>query len=58
MYDIFEELYESGKRPENISGVELLEEMIFYNFIPLGLEKEYEEAVTEEYRIFCQEKIG
>ena len=53
MYDIFEELYESGKRPENISGNELLEKLSFCNYIPPGLEKEYEEAVTNEYRIYC-----
>ncbi len=57
MYDVFEKLYNSGRR-EDVSGKEIIAELSFYNYIPLGAENEYEEAVLKEYRIFCKEKGG
>lgn len=56
LYEVFDELYNSGKRPEDLSVDELLEMIEFYNYIPPGLEEEYKKALLKEYRIYCQEK--
>ena len=56
MYDVFEEIYNS--KMGNVSGEELVAGLSLWNYIPLGAENEYEEAVLKEYRIFCKEKGG
>lgn len=56
LYDVFEEKYKAGKKPENLSGEELLEAIRFYNYVPPGSEQAYKEALLKEYQIYCQEK--
>ncbi len=54
LYDIFEDLYKEGKRPGNITGTELLEEVSYCNSPPEGLEKEYTEVLMREFESFCK----
>ncbi len=47
--DIFKKLYELGKKPQGIDRKELVREVSIYNYIPSEAEKEYAEALIEEY---------
>jgi len=48
--EIFEKLYEAGKKPENVDRHELVKEVSIYNYIPSGVQNEYAEALLEEYK--------
>jgi hypothetical protein len=56
LYDVFEHLYESGKRPGDTAGAEILSEIAHYTYVPRGLEKPYEEALLREYQTYYNEK--
>jgi hypothetical protein len=56
LYDIQEELYEKGKRPGNIAGGELLKAVGYPNYIPEGLEDEYQDVLMREFESFARRK--
>lgn len=53
---IFEELRESGKDPDDLSGRELLTTVAVYNPIPAGSEEAYAAALLRDYAAFCNQK--
>lgn len=54
--EIFEELYQKGKKPDTFLKKDLLNETIRHNYIPKGIEKKYEDALLREYESFCKSK--
>ncbi len=54
--DIFERLHESGKRPQDIDGLELVREVSMHNYIPSAAWDEYAPALIEEYKKYCNNK--
>jgi hypothetical protein len=47
--EIFQKLYEAGKKPEDIKKEELLSVFSIYNYIPSEAQNEYAETLMEEY---------
>lgn len=54
--DIFEKLHVSGRKPEEIDGRELLQEVSMHNYIPPSAWDEYASTLIEEYRKYCSSK--
>ncbi len=56
--DIFEKLYESRRKPEEIDGRELVQEVSMYNYIPSAAWDEYALALMEEYKKYFGRKMN
>ena len=54
--EIFEKLYQMGKKPDESSKQDLLNNTKKYNYIPEGVEKKYEQALLREYKSFYERK--
>ena len=54
--DTFEKLYERGRKPEDLDGRELLQEVSMHNYIPPSAWDEYASTLIEEYRKYCSSK--
>lgn len=55
--EIFQKLYEAGKKSEDVKKEELVKEFSIYNYIPSEVQNEYAEALMEEYKKYCKEKV-
>jgi len=55
--EIFQKLYESGKKPEDIKKEDLLSEFSIYNYIPSEAQNEYAEALMNEFKKYCKEMV-
>ncbi len=53
---VFEELYNSGKSPDDVDGEEIVDLASFYNHIPADAVGAYAEALLKEYREFYNNK--
>lgn len=53
---VFEELYNSGKSPDDVDGEEIVDLASFYNHIPSDAVGAYAEALLKEYREFYRDK--
>jgi hypothetical protein len=53
---VFEELYNSGKSPDDVDGEEIVDLASFYNYIPADAVGAYAEPLLKEYRKFCRAK--
>jgi NAD-dependent dihydropyrimidine dehydrogenase PreA subunit len=54
--EVFEKLYQMGKKPGDLLKEELLSEVKKHNYIPPKTDKEYDKALLREYRIFYEKK--
>ncbi|NJD78803.1 MAG: hypothetical protein FIB08_17205 [Candidatus Methanoperedens sp.] len=54
--DIFEKLHGSGRKPEDLDGHELVQEVSIYNYIPSAAWDEYARTLKEEYKKYCSSK--
>ena len=54
--EIFGKFYQMGKKPDELSKQNLLNETKKHNYIPKGIEKKYEDALLREYKSFCESK--
>lgn len=54
--EIFEKLYQMGKKPDELSKQNLLNETKKHNYIPKGIEKKYEDTLLREYKSFYESK--
>ncbi len=54
--EVFQKLYEAGKKPEDIKKEELLSEFSVYNYIPSEARNEYAEALMNELKKWIKEK--
>lgn len=52
--ETFKEHLKRGKKPEDLTGDELLKEIKKFNFIAEGAEEVYKEAFLREYRGFFE----
>lgn len=50
---IFQRLFESGKKPEDIQKEEILSVFSIYNYIPPEAYNEYGEALMKEFNKYC-----
>ena len=55
---VFEELYNSKKSPDDVDGMEIVNLASSYNFIPPGAVEAYAEALMKEYRKFYRKISG
>ncbi|MEA3323576.1 MAG: hypothetical protein U9Q37_00310 [Euryarchaeota archaeon] len=46
---VFEQLYNSGKSPDDVDGEEIVDLAAFYNYIPADAVDAYAEALVHEY---------
>ena len=53
---IFEQLWETGRRPSGATARELLEMVKIYNPVPAGSEETYNQALLLEFAAYCAEK--
>ncbi len=53
---VFEELYNSGKSPDDVDGGEIVDLASFYNYIPADADGAYAEALVREYARFYREQ--
>jgi len=53
---LLEQLYETGKQPDNDTAAELLEQVTIYNPIPEAERSDYQLALLQAYAAFCGEK--
>ena len=53
---VFEELYNSGKSPDDVDGEEIVDLAAFYNYIPADAVGAYAEPLLKEYRKFYRDK--
>ena len=53
---IFEQLWETGRRPSEETARALLEMVKIYNPVPAGSEQTYTHAILHEFAAFCAEK--
>ena len=53
---VFEELYNSGKSPDDVDGEEIVDLASFYNHIPSDAVGAYAEPLLKEYRKFYKDK--
>ena len=53
---VFEELYNSGKSPDDVDGEEIVDLASFYNHIPAHTVGAYAEALSKEYGKFCRDR--
>ncbi len=54
--EIFEKLHESGRKPQDLDGLELVREVSMYNYIPPAAWDEYAGALIKEYKKYCSSK--
>ncbi len=54
---VFEQLYNSGKSPDDVEGAEIVNLASFYNYIPLDAVDAYAKALMGEYREFYRGKV-
>jgi hypothetical protein len=54
--EIFQKLYEAGKKPEDVKKEELVKEFSIYNYIPSEALNAYAEALMKEFKNYCKEK--
>ena len=54
--ETLQEVYEMKIRGEKKLKKELLERVKIYNYVAPGVEEKYEQALFEEYQIFCKKK--
>ncbi len=52
---VFEELYNSGKSPDDVDGEEIVNLASFYNYIPPDSVDVYAEALMKEYGKFYKD---
>jgi hypothetical protein len=52
--ETFQEYFKKGKRPEDSSGDELVEDLNKLNFIAEGAEEMYKKAFLIEYQRYCE----
>lgn len=50
--DIFQEYYDKGKTPDEIVGIEMINDVRKQNFIPEDVEDLYDEALLKEYKVY------
>ena len=53
---VFEELYNSGKSPDDVDGEGIVDLVSFYNYIPVDAVGAYAEALVREYAGFYREQ--
>ncbi len=56
MDETFQEYFKKGKKPEDSTGDELVEDLKKLNFIAEGAEKMYKEAFLREYQRFYESR--
>jgi hypothetical protein len=54
--DTLQEVYEMKIQDEKKLKKELLERVKIHNYVAPGAEEKYEQALFEEYQIFCKKK--
>jgi len=54
--ETLQEVYEMKIQDEKKLKKELLEQVKIYNYVAPGAEEKYEQALFEEYQIFCKKK--
>ncbi len=54
--DIFQEYFKMGKKPEDMTGQEMVKDVGKLNFIPEDAEDLYREAFLREYQSYCDAK--
>ena len=52
----FEQLYNSGKSPDDVDGEGIVDLVSFYNYIPADAVGAYAEALVREYAGFYREQ--
>ena len=50
--EVFQEYFDKGKTPDEIVGMEMINDLRKRNFIPEDVEDLYDEALLDEYRGF------
>jgi hypothetical protein len=57
---IFQQMYETGRRPEADAAADILASVKVYNPIPAGAEADYAPALLREYALYCgkQEELA
>jgi hypothetical protein len=53
---VFEQLYNSGKSPDDVDGEEIVDLASFYNYIPADAVGAYAGALVREYNRFYREQ--
>ncbi|MDH7506455.1 MAG: hypothetical protein QHH15_01525 [Candidatus Thermoplasmatota archaeon] len=55
--NILQEVYELGIKDENKLKKELLEKVKIYNYVASGVEKQYEDALFNEYQKYLKNRM-
>ncbi|MBP7070557.1 MAG: hypothetical protein KBA97_05750 [Methanothrix sp.] len=50
--DLFQEYFDKGKTPDEIVGMEMINDLRKQNFIPEDVEDLYDEALLDEYGVY------
>ena len=50
--EVFQEYFDKGKTPDEIVGMEMINDLRKRNFIPEDVEDLYDEALLDEYRVY------
>ncbi|MEA3281450.1 MAG: hypothetical protein U9Q68_02660 [Euryarchaeota archaeon] len=53
---VFEELYNSGRSPNDVNGEDIVDLASFYNYIPPDAVEAYAEALVREYIMFYRDQ--
>jgi len=56
--DVFQEYFNKGKTPDEIAGIEMINDIKKQNFIPEDAEDLYNEALLKEYKIYFNARKG
>ena len=55
--EVFEKIYQGEKKPDEIERIELVRELLSYNYVPEEAWNEYAEALIVEYENYYNKKL-